>query len=117
MIMISITTSSYDLLGHLRLNPDASSELKRNRRRVNRTPTLDGGCSISDQGYSDADRTFHIRKNGISRADADRIWYIFRTYSLVYVSIDEGVFEAAIQDVDLTEGNLKAKILIKEKLT
>lgn len=115
--MLSITTATFDLQGHLLLYPDASSELKRNRRRVSRTPTLDGGCSISDQGYSDADRTFQVRKNGMSRSDADRIWYIFRTYSLVYISTDEGVFRGAIQDVDLTEGNLRAKILIKEKLT
>lgn len=115
--MISITTSSYDLLGHLRLNLDASSELKRNRRRVNRTPTLDGGCSISDQGYSDADRTFQVRKDGISRADADRIWYLFRTYSLVNVCIEDGAFRAAIQDVNLAEGNLRTKILIQEKIS
>ena len=115
--MISITTTTFDLNGHLLLHPDASSELKSNRRRVSRTATLDGGCSISDQGFSHSDRTLEIRKAGISQDDADRFWFIFRTYSLVYVSTDEGVFEAAIQDVALTEGNLKAKILIKEKIS
>jgi hypothetical protein len=84
---------------------------------MSRKATLDGGCSISDQGFSDADRTFTISQQNISVNLASRIWYIFRTYSLVYVSTEEGVFKAAIQDVDLTEGNLKAKILIKEKLT
>jgi len=115
--MISITVSSYDLLGHLCLNPEPSSELKRNTRRVSRTATLDGGCSISDQGFSDADRTFTVSQKNISKNLASRIWYIFRTYSLVILSTEEGVFRGAIQDVDLTEGNLKAKILIKEKIS
>jgi hypothetical protein len=115
--MISITTLVHDLKGFLILHADASSELKSNRRRVSRTATLDGGCSITDQGYSDADRTFQVRKDGISRADADRIWYLFRTYSLVNVCIEDGAFRAAIQDVNLAEGNLRTKILIQEKIS
>ena len=115
--MISITTSSYDLFGHLHLNPDPGSEIKRNTRRVSRKATLNGGCSISDHGFSHSDRTFTVSQKNVSKNLASRIWYISRTYSLVYVSTDEGVFLAAIQDVDLTEGNLKAKLLVKEKLT
>lgn len=115
--MLSITTATFDLRGHLLLHPEPSSELKRNTRRMSRTPTLDGGCSISDQGFSDSDRTFTVSQNNISKNLASRIWYIFRTYSLVYISTEEGVFRGAIQDVNLTEGNLRAKILIKEKLT
>jgi hypothetical protein len=115
--MISITTSTYDLSGHIIINEDPNSDLKSNARRISRTATLDGGCSITDQGYSDADRTFQVRKDGISRADADRIWYLFRTYSLVNVCIEDGAFRAAIQDVNLAEGNLRTKILIQEKIS
>lgn len=114
--MISITTITYDLRGLLALQEDPGSDLKSNARRVSRTPTLDGGCSITDQGFSHSDRTLEIRKTGISQDDADRLWYLFRTYSLVRVSIADGCFQAAISDVKITGGNLRAKILIKEQL-
>lgn len=115
--MISITTLNFDLNGVLLLNPDASSELKSNTRRISRTSTLDGGCSISDQGFSDADRTFNIQKKNVSEYIADRIWYLFRTYSLVNVATREGLFKGAIEKVSIVEGDLKFKILIKEKIT
>jgi len=115
--MISITTTTFDLNGHLLLHPDASSELKSNRRRVSRTATLDGECSISDQGFSHSDRTLRVSKDNIDESDANRIWYLFRTYSIINISINEGVFKAAIQDINLTEGNLRTKILIKEKIS
>jgi hypothetical protein len=114
--MLSITTTTFDINGHLLLHPDASSELKGNRR-VNRTATLDGECSITDQGFSHADRTLSVRQDNIDETDADRIWYLVRTYSLINVCIQDGAFRAAIQDININEGILRTKILIKEKLS
>jgi len=115
--MISITTSTYDLSGQLIISEDPNSDLKSNIRRVSRIATLDGGCSITDQGFSHADRTLDIRQEGISQDDADRIWYLFRNYSLLRISTYDGVFLGAIQEVKINEGNLRAKILVKEKIS
>jgi len=114
--MLSITTSTYDYWGQVLFSEDPDSELKKNMRRVSRKATLDGGCSITDQGFSHSDRTLTIRKTGISREDANTLWYLFQTYSLVQVSILDGCYLAAIEDVDIVEGNLRMKILIKYKL-
>lgn len=114
--MISITTSSYDLNGQLILNEDSSSDLKSNRRRVSRTATLDGGCDITDQGFSHSDRTLRIRNENISQNNADTLWYLFQTYSLIQVSIPDGCYKAAIKDLKIDEGNLRMEILIKEEI-
>jgi len=114
--MISITTKIYDLNGQVIIDPDPDSNLYKNMRRMTRTPTLDGGCVIVDQGVSNADRTLDVRKTGISAAKSDLINYIFRTYSLIQVSFYDGCFEAAIDSLDLNEGKLKMKILIKTRL-
>lgn len=114
--MISITTPAYDLQGQVLINEDNDSIIRSNARRVSRTATLDGGCAITDQGFSHADRTLDIRQEYIDQAIADILWYMFRTYSLVHVSTEDGVFLCNIQDVKFENG-LQAKILIKEKLS
>jgi len=115
--MISITTKIYDLNGEVNINQDPDSDLYKNSRRVSRTPTLDGGCVITDQGFSHGDRTLTITKKNISPFKAERVWYLFKTYSLIQVSFHDGCFIGAIQDTRLNEGNLQMKILIKEKIS
>lgn len=114
--MLSITTKDFDLNGHVLLNPDADSRLFDNTRRVSRTATLDGGCSIDDQGFSYGDRTLDIRQTGISADTFARLQYICRTYSSVRVSQSDGVFSGCISSVKLDKGTARVKILIKEKI-
>ncbi len=114
--MLSITTKSYDLNGQAVVNPNPDSDLYKNSRRMTRTPTLDGGCSITDQGVSVSDRTLQVRETGVSEGKANLLQYIFQTYSLVRVSFYDGCFSAAIESLNLNEGNLDMKILIKERL-
>jgi len=114
--MISITTPTFDLQGQVIINETANSDLKKNNKRISRTATLDGGCSITDQGFSNADRTLTINESSLDKERADCIWRIFTIYSLVRVSLRDGCFLGAIEKVSLNEGNLNMKILIKERL-
>jgi len=116
-MILSITSQQFDLDGHAVFRPDPDSDLESNVRRLSRVPTLDGGCSMIDQGFSHADRTLRVRKNGISQTIYDRLWYLFRTYSLVTVSFRDGVFSAAIQELRLQDGEAQMTLLIKEKLS
>jgi len=115
--MLSITTKDFDLNGHVLLQPDVDSRLLDNTRRVSRTATLDGGCSIDDQGFSHGDRTLDIRQTGVSADTFARLQYITRTYSSVRVSQPDGVFSGCISSVNMDKGTAKIKILIQEKIS
>lgn len=115
--MISITTPDYDLNGCVYFVPAAGSKLRDNARRLSRTATLDGGCSITDQGFSHGDRTLDVRKTGVSENISDTLWYIFRTYSRVRVSLPDGCYSAAIKSVRMDKGELRASILVKELIS
>ena len=114
--MISISTLTYDLYGVATFDPDPDSDLMSNVRRISRTATLDGGCVLTDQGFSDADRTLDIRMKQVPEALAQRLWYLFRNYSLLRVSTSEGCFDGAISNVQVKEGNLTMKFLVKERI-
>lgn len=114
--MISITAPDFDLNGQAVFIPDPQSDLHGGSRRASRTATLDGGCSITDQGFSHGDRTLEVSKTGVAETLYSTLWYMFRTYSLVRVSLDEGCFLGAISDCRMKQGELRMRILIKESI-
>jgi hypothetical protein len=113
--MISITAPLYDPDGAVTLRPDPDSDLYEGSRRVTRYPTLDGGASIVDHGMSHADRTFRVTVSDVPRWKYDRVQYLLRTYSLVTVTVQDGVYTAVIQDARLRGANMEMTILVKEK--
>jgi len=113
--MISISAPLYDLEGHVLLSPSPDSDLQGGSRRVSRTPTLDGGATIVDQGMSHADRTFQITVPNISENKYNTVWYLLRTYGLVNIATREGVFSGTISRARVRSGNLEMTILIQEK--
>lgn len=115
--MISITTIDFDIDGKVLIDEDADSSLLGNTRRLTRRATLDGGCSIVDQGFSDGDRTLSVVRDGIDEDEFNILWAIFKVYSLVHVSISDGYYTAAIESLKIDKGKMTASILIKEKLS
>ena len=65
--------------------------LRQGARRATRTATLDGGCVVYDTGYADTDRSITIETDG---SYMDWITYMVRTYRLVRLSTEDGVFLA-----------------------
>jgi hypothetical protein len=75
--------------------------------------TLDGGCVIDHQGFSDSDRTFDIRAS-LDRDESDILWNLFTGQTYLNVSTKEGFFYGVIENMADENGNVRLSILVKE---
>ncbi len=89
------------------------SRLRNESARVSRSATLDGGCVIDHQGFSDSDRTFDIRAD-LTEAQAAILWGIFKSETFVNVATREGFFYGVIESMQDENGSVKLSILVKE---
>jgi hypothetical protein len=114
--MIAISTLYFDPLGALvfdEVPQDAVAALSVSRR-VTRTPTLDGGASIVDGGYSAADRTITLKLvPETPLEDVLNLQRIVKTYSLVLVLTSDGAFLTAPRDFVVSGGRATATFLVK----
>lgn len=92
MTLIGVSTLSYDLYGAAVLRCDPHSHIRnlQGRRRATRTPTLDGGASVYDSGFCNADHEIVI---STSMKHLNWLARIVKVYSLVLVVNSEGVFK------------------------
>ena len=95
--MISITSTTFDLNGHVEIETLAGTADGETVRRVNRVATLDGGVAINDRGYSEGDRTLEYSWKPVSMAHNAAIERIVKLYPSVYVSTPSGVYLASPQ--------------------
>lgn len=116
-MLIGIATVDYNLTGFARFHVADTSDLTTQTRRVSRTPTLDGGCLITDQGYSAADRTMKIRSAGpLSGEVLARLQSMHQSYSLVDLCTPEGVFRGVMQQFTAPQGIVSITFLVKEQV-
>ncbi|MEH6575793.1 MAG: hypothetical protein V7731_01830 [Amphritea sp.] len=94
--MIGLSTRSFDLAGALYLHAAdldlSQTKLNSISRRSTRTPTLDGGAVLYDQGFSAADRTLTVAVKTTSKTVADSVKHLVQTYSELVVSLDDGAY-------------------------
>ena len=114
--MISISTITANTAGNVILDEHPNSEIHRGSARVSRTATLDGGVVLTHSGFSHGDRTLRIKAR-VDQDQADAIWVLHTTETLLVVAVKDGVFYCAIQDLQLDNGDCRITILIKEKLS
>jgi hypothetical protein len=69
---ISISTVLFSSVSPVQFNYRADSDIEGVSRRVTRYPTLDGGVSFFDGGFTDGDRSLAIRTNDAEAAEAIR---------------------------------------------
>jgi len=116
-MLISITTVNFSLSGHLIFEASEESDFGATSRRVSRTATLDGGCLITDQGFSHSDRTFRLlSKNPLSTAEIETLRSLHRDYALINAAVPEGVFQGVVESFRETNGFVTMTILVKEKI-
>ena len=115
MNIIGISTITVDVNGNIIIEPNINTKIKSNTKRVARRKTLDGGVVITSGGYAEGDRTFEIHAN-VTKTVWDKIWNIFKTYTLIYISSEEGFFSAAIESALYEDNEAVLSILIKERL-
>lgn len=83
--------------------------------RVQRTKTLDGSAVLNHFGFADADRTVILR--GLVDDDtAAALRAIFAAGDLIHISTDEGFFRAAIESLEIENGEVFSTVLLGESL-
>jgi hypothetical protein len=115
--MISITSTAFDPLGYIAIDPLPGSSEDSYSRRVTRTATLDGGVAISDRGYSDGDRTLVYRYKSVSTDHDARAKRILRLHPTVQVSTPDGVYLAAPESFDARSDENTISLLVIRKLS
>lgn len=114
-MFISLSAMVYDFDGSVRIPMQPGSQIRDNTRRVSRTATLDGGCSVVDQGFSHSDREFRVVGRELSRSKIETLWNLFVEHGQVYVMTWEGGFEGVIQRVQDRE-ELDLLVYITKKI-
>jgi len=90
---IGVSTLIFDLFGAAVMPNEATQTMLNDQgaRRATRTPTLDGGASVYDTGYTPADRNVTVITD---LARLEWLKRICQVYSQVMVTTDEGAFLA-----------------------
>jgi hypothetical protein len=81
-------------------------------RRVSRTATLDGGCTVTDAGYAVADKTIRIECPNPSIEIVEFMAYIVQNYNTVLVCTEEGAFTGNPERFEVSEKAAQLTILI-----
>ena len=114
--MISISTLTPKTVSNVVFKEFRSSKLGELTARVSRTGTLDGDCAITHSGVTDADRTLEIRAS-LTKAIADDLKEIYENNLFVNLSCNQGLFYGAIDPCNISNGDLRMKFLVKEKMS
>lgn len=113
MIGISKTTQATGTYAAIIFQELPTSRLRNEAARVSRSATLDGGCVIDHQGFSDSDRTLDIRAN-FTETQSGILWELFTGQTFVNVSTKEGFFYGVIESMQDENGSVRLSILVKE---
>jgi len=111
--MISLSTPTFDLAGHVRIDELPETDYGETVRRVSRQKTLDGGVVANDSGYAVGDRTMRVRWRLTSLAQFRSVERLVQTCPQLTVSTRDGVFMAAPERAAISgrEGTLTLLVL------
>lgn len=113
-MIVSLTSQTYNTIGGFILPLRPGSNFQDISRRQERTPTLDGSATITDLGFSHADRTFTLVCKVTEQQDKNLTLLISQDYLFV-LSCSEGLFYGSIQRKTGIGGNIRITFLVKEK--
>jgi hypothetical protein len=114
--MLTLSAPTFDPLGHIALRPLPGSDLGSITRRVSRQKTLDGGVVVNDGGFAHGDRTLGVRFKPRSEAEYESVARLVRLYPEIVVSKRDGVFRAAVQSLNLRNGEADLILLVIERM-
>lgn len=93
-MIVQICAKLFDPMGYLTIEtlPEVNSAIV--SRRLSKVATLDGGVAVNDGGFSHGDRsiTFQYKNSTLEQDNIAR--RLVELHSRVYVSTDEGLFDA-----------------------
>lgn len=112
--MISLSAPVFDLIGNTIIQELPDSDISTIRRRINRSPTLDGGVAVNDFGHAVGDRTFAVTWLPGSAAELESVQRLVRLYGRLVAVTPEGAFVVAPEDIVLsgTDGQATLTLLV-----
>lgn len=110
--MISISTTTKNVDGNVIIKSNA--DYRDNKARLSRVRTLDGAVIVNHFGVSDGDITLLIEAR-LGESACAKLWDIFNNSIRVLVSIQDGLFVAAIKSLRIENGLVRMTIFIEEK--
>lgn len=115
MMLVSLSTLTFDLDGHVYLSCAPDTTHGESRRRMNRIATLDGGAAFNDFGFSEADRVFDLRW---SPTDNEvNVARLLKLYLRLRLATPEGVWLVAPEVYTPGPSESQLRLLVVEKLT
>jgi hypothetical protein len=114
--VIALAPQTFDVSGPTVIDRARLEDPEERTRRVNRSATLDGGATVADMGYSDADRTFRVTVGRVTREESAAVAYLLENYGTLVVSTEVGIFLAAPEGMSSRGGTLTFNLLVTEKL-
>jgi hypothetical protein len=117
MPKVIISTPDFNPNGTVELFAVTGSKCGNLRRRVTRTPTLDGKALLSDMGFAAADVEIEIRVDVISPLDLQKLKDGIRFFPLLHLSCQDGVYLGVINEFVFEELPFFFTFLVKEQLT
>ena len=115
-MIAQIAAKLFDLSGYVLLHVLPNNPQPVIARRFNKTRTLYGGVSVNERGFSQADREISISyANQTTEVDAalDRL---VRLHSRVYLSTNDGFFEAVPVSLDRDQDRPTITLSILDKI-
>lgn len=92
--MISLSAPTYDIGGTVLLPWARVKNPYDTQRRGSVTATLDGGVSVYDTGYSDADQTLRAEVKHPSKALLVTLRYLIAYYAQIILCCETGCYSA-----------------------
>ena len=116
-MLVTLSTTTFDLDGAIEIDALETSDLGETRRRMNRIATLDGGVVFNDFGATDGDRTIRLQWTPQDAATEAAIVRLVRLYQRLRISCPDGVYLAAPESYKSMQNLSTMTLLIAEKLT
>ena len=116
-MLYSLSSTEFDPLCPVEIDALPSSERGETSRRVNRVATLDGGAVFNDFGQTESGRTIRLRFIPTSVDHEASVIRLVKSYSLITVSCDDGVFLAAPERYTPSDSVGTLVLLVKQKLS
>jgi len=114
--MISISTTTPKTVSNVFFEESPKSKLRDFPSRISRTACLDGTCHINfAEAEDDSDRILDIRAQ-LTEDQADDLQSIFEAETYVNLSCRIGLFYGVIKTPKISNGDLRMKFLVKEKI-
>ncbi len=116
-MLVTLSTTTFDLDGAIEIDALETSDLGETRRRMNRIATLDGGVVFNDFGATDGDRTIRLQWTPQDAASEAQIARLVRLYQRLRISCPDGVYLAAPESYKASADQSVMTLLVVEKLT